>query len=495
MLEEDLRKWLNQKWVRVNTAGTIEGACGTSKRKDNPNRCLPLAKAKSLTKAQRKSTAIKKRKAGSTGKQFVKNTKSAKVTNESVDKLLQEYIGNELQVLKSFEFKNELPSDIFVDGKLISEIRDNLMNIAQQFIDSFDMTVVIEDIILTGSIANYNWSKYSDIDLHLIVDFDSTKKDKELLERYFYLKKSLWNNTYPIKVKGFDVELYVEDSNEKSKASGQYSVKNDKWIVEPNKLSIEIDYNKIYNKSLQFIKVINDLVNTNSNAKIRIEKIDRLKNKLKNYRKSGLDKDGEYSYENLVFKFLRRSGYLDKLVDLKKDLITKNYSMNESKAKPKRDRCYYRAVKSYGSKTSAYRSLAMAACRKGKIWKKKKVNECECSDNREDTIKDFVDFCADTMSINSPNIKLHTEPRDSVETTSFGGYIPHSETIEVVTHNRNMADILRTIAHELVHHKQNVSGMLHSKSGNDGSNHENQANAIAGVLMRVYGKNNPHIYE
>jgi predicted nucleotidyltransferase len=434
MLEEDLKKWLNQKWVRINTAGTIEGACGTSKRKDNPNRCLPLAKAKSLTKAQRKSTAIKKRKAGSTGKQFVKNTKSAKVTNESVDKLLQEYIGNELQVLKSFEFKNELPSDIFVDGKLIPEIRDNLMNIAQQFIDSFDMTVVIEDIILTGSIANYNWSKYSDIDLHLIVNFDSTKKDKELLERYFYLKKSLWNNTYPIKVKGFDVELYVEDSNEKSKASGQYSVKNDKWIVEPNKLSIEIDYNKIYNKSLQFIKVINDLVNTNSNAKIRIEKIDRLKNKLKNYRKSGLDKDGEYSYENLVYKFLRRSGYLDKLVDLKKDLITKNYSMNESKAKPKRDRCYYRAVKSYGNKTSAYRSLAMAACRKGKIWKKKKVNECGCSDNREDTIKDFVDFCADTMSINSPNIKLHTEPRDSVETTSFGGYIPHSETIEVVTH-------------------------------------------------------------
>lgn len=492
MLEEDLRKWLNQKWVRVNTAGNIEGSCGTSKRKANPNRCLPLAKAKSLTKAQRKSTAIKKKKAGSAGKQFVKNTKSAKVTNESVDKLIQEYIGNELQVLKSFEFKNELPSDIYIDGKLIPEIRDNLMKIAQQFIDSFDISVVVEDITLTGSVANYNWSEYSDIDLHLIIDFDNIKKDKELVERYFFLKKSLWNTTYPIKIKGFDVELYVEDSKEKSEASGQYSVKNNEWIIKPKKLSIDIDYNKIYNKSMQFIKLINDL----SNPKVQIDQIDRLKNKLKNYRKSGLVKSGEYSYENLVFKFLRRSGYLNKLVDLKRDFIINHYTMDESKAKPKRDRCYYRAVKSYGNKTSAYRSLAMAACRKGKIWKKKKVNEeCGCSDNREDTIKDFVDFCSDTMSINSPNIKLHTEPIDNVETTSFGGYTPQSETLEVVTHNRNMADILRTIAHELVHHKQNVSGMLHSKSGSDGSTHENQANAIAGVLIRVYGKNNPHIYE
>lgn len=495
MLEEDLRKWLNQKWVRINTSGNIEGSCGTSKRKSNPNRCLPLAKAKSLTKAQRKSTAIKKRKAGRTGKQFVKNTKSAEVTNESVDKLIQEYIGNELQVLKSFEFKNELSTDIFTDGKMIPEIRDNLLSIAQQFIDSLEIKIDAEDIILTGSVANYNWSKYSDIDLHLIVDFNKLKKDKELLERYFYLKKSIWNSTYPIKVKNFDVELYVEDLNELSVSSGQYSIKNDKWIVEPKKVSLDIDYNKIYDKSLQFTKVINDLVNSNANHTVRIEQINRLKDKLKNYRKSGLDKGGEYSYENLVYKFLRRSGYLDKLIDLKKDLIVKNYSIDESKNKPKRDRCYYRAVKSYGNKTSAYRSLAIAACRKGKIWKKKKMNECGCTDSRMDTIQDFVDFCTDTMNMDSPTIKLHTEPRDNVETTSFGGYIPHSETLEVVTYNRNLADILRTIAHELVHHKQNMSGMLHSSSGEDGSKHENQANAIAGVLMRVYGKNNPHIYE
>jgi Zn-dependent peptidase ImmA (M78 family) len=67
--------------------------------------------------------------------------------------------------------------------------------------------------------------------------------------------------------------------------------------------------------------------------------------------------------------------------------------------------------------------------------------------------------------------------------------------LEVVVHNRNLADILRTVAHELVHHKQNLAGMLNASSGQDGSKHENQANAIAGVLMRIYSKNNPHIYE
>ena len=236
MLDEDLRKWLNQKWVRINTSGNIEGPCGTSKRKSNPNRCLPLSKAKSLSKSQRKSTAVKKKKAGRTGKQFVKNTKSARVTNESVDILIQEYIGNELQVLKSFEFKNELSADIFSDGKMIPEIRENLLDIAQQFVDSLEIKIDIEDIVLTGSISNYNWSKYSDIDLHLIVDYSKLKKDKELLERYFYLKKSIWNSTYPIKVKNFDVELYVEDINDLTVASGQYSVKDDKWIKEPKNI-------------------------------------------------------------------------------------------------------------------------------------------------------------------------------------------------------------------------------------------------------------------
>jgi len=78
----ELKKWVKEKWVRIGTDGSIKGACGTSKNKKNPDRCLPLAKAKSLSKAERAKTARKKKRAGAKGKQFVSNTKKARVTTK-----------------------------------------------------------------------------------------------------------------------------------------------------------------------------------------------------------------------------------------------------------------------------------------------------------------------------------------------------------------------------------------------------------------------------
>ena len=75
----ELKKWLKEKWVRIGTDGSILGECGTSKNKKNPDRCLPLKKAQSLTKAERAKTARKKKRGGSKGNQFVSNTKKAKV--------------------------------------------------------------------------------------------------------------------------------------------------------------------------------------------------------------------------------------------------------------------------------------------------------------------------------------------------------------------------------------------------------------------------------
>ncbi len=86
---ESLRDWFKkEKWVRISSSGKIAGACGTSKNKKNPDRCLPKAKAQSLTKGQRAATAAKKKKAGSKGKTVVKNTKKAKVTKEDIRNLV-----------------------------------------------------------------------------------------------------------------------------------------------------------------------------------------------------------------------------------------------------------------------------------------------------------------------------------------------------------------------------------------------------------------------
>tara|TARA_R100000426_G_scaffold34828_1_gene28074 strand:- start:1818 stop:2186 length:369 start_codon:yes stop_codon:yes gene_type:complete len=76
-----LKQWLKQDWVRIGSDGSIKGPCGSSKDKKNPDRCLPRAKANSLSKSERATTARKKKRAGAKGKTVVPNTKSAKVSN------------------------------------------------------------------------------------------------------------------------------------------------------------------------------------------------------------------------------------------------------------------------------------------------------------------------------------------------------------------------------------------------------------------------------
>ena len=78
----ELKKWRDEKWVRIGIDGSIKGACGTSKDKKNPDRCLPLAKAKSMTKAERAKTGRKKKRAGRKGKTVVANTLAGRVTKK-----------------------------------------------------------------------------------------------------------------------------------------------------------------------------------------------------------------------------------------------------------------------------------------------------------------------------------------------------------------------------------------------------------------------------
>ena len=108
-------------------------------------------------------------------------------------------------------------------------------------------------------------------------------------------------------------------------------------------------------------------------------------------------------------------------------------------------------------------------------------------------MKRFVEYACGELNINEPQIHIINSPTYSQEYKSFGGYIPSEEKIMVVVHNRNMADILRTLAHELVHHMQNMNG--DELNGEDGSNIENEANAMAGVIMRKFGRENPEIFE
>jgi len=235
-----------------------------------------------------------------------------------VDELLED---SELdqKIVKSFYSKDTLSSDIFEDTdgsyKMHKGIRDKLLEISDAFIDFIGVDFFIEDVHLTGSLSNYNWSEYSDVDLHILTNFEDFDNQK-IIKEFF--------------VKGYDVELYVQDSNESHLSSGVYSLLNDKWIVEPKIGKQHIDEDLILKKGEEYAKIIEDLVKKSEQGKDVSNDVDDVKSKIKQFRQSGLESGGEYSYENLTFKLLRRNGYIQKLLDIKKGITNKKLSVSES---------------------------------------------------------------------------------------------------------------------------------------------------------------------
>tara|TARA_R110000744_G_scaffold370528_1_gene481137 strand:- start:290 stop:1033 length:744 start_codon:yes stop_codon:yes gene_type:complete len=236
-------------------------------------------------------------------------------------------------IISSFNVQEELNPDIwYYDGesyKMKPKIRVSLLDIVKDYTDFIDVELDIDDVTLTGSLANFNWSEFSDVDLHILTDFEG--KD-ELLKKYLDSRRIIWNSLRSVTTKGFDVEIYVQDNNEPHFASGVYSVLYNEWIVEPKQEEVTIDSKKILSKAKNWMSQI-DKIETNSkrvDPEEVLKDIDRFKSKIKKYRGSGLEDKGEYSYENLTFKFLRRNDYLKKLNDVRNSLIDKNLTLDEN---------------------------------------------------------------------------------------------------------------------------------------------------------------------
>jgi predicted nucleotidyltransferase len=241
-------------------------------------------------------------------------------------------------ILKSFMVRDKLNPEIWLtskkESKMKPEIRERLLDIANQFVEFLDVPVFVDDVIMTGSLANYNWSNYSDVDLHIIVDFTQFPEEQiELFQKLFTLKKILFNTNHDITIKNFEVELYAQDEKEIHTSSGVYSVLYDEWITKPEKINVKVDntvlMNKVKSWTEKIDEVIEDVKESNDLEKSK-EIIDKLKKKLKDYRGEGLSGDGEFSYENLVFKFLRRNGYIEKLYNFEDKLIDKSLSLENS---------------------------------------------------------------------------------------------------------------------------------------------------------------------
>ena len=205
-------------------------------------------------------------------------------------------------------YHNELNAKAWDNGQLRPEVRQRLLQIATIFIDYLDIpNFDALDIVLTGSIANYNYTRFSDFDLHVVTRYSDLRCD-DLAEAFYRAKKEVWNNQHDIMIRGHEVELYVEDVEQPPVSGGVYSVVNDRWIKRPSYNPPRIDDRAVNDKANDLMQRITKAIASNDTADI-----ERLRTKIRNMRRSGLDTAGEFGVENLAFKIVRNLGYLDKL--------------------------------------------------------------------------------------------------------------------------------------------------------------------------------------
>jgi len=206
-------------------------------------------------------------------------------------------MSNFQKIISSFSVRDTLNPKIWEnpndpkEATLKPKIRKGLMKIAEEFVDDLGDDVFVEDVFL-------------------MVD----------------LKKKIFNSKHNIKIYGYDVEVYAQGESDEHHSDGVFSIMNDEWIHKPEKKELKLNMSVLKNKIKCWTEKIDDAVE-DAKSTGKTEELKKLKEKLKDYRQSGLNKDGEFSYENLVFKFLRRSGHIGKLFDEKTKIKDKELSI------------------------------------------------------------------------------------------------------------------------------------------------------------------------
>lgn len=254
-----------------------------------------------------------------------------------INEMMDEIESSEIN-LKPFKPKNELEPHLWVDGKLDSRVRLKLLDIADDFIKTLNIKWVKPlDIVLTGSIANYNWSEFSDIDVHVIMDYDEVSPKREFVEKYFKTKRDEWSEAHDeLTIFGYPVEMFVEDSENPSDSSGVYSLNSNKWLVKPTDMK-EMESDPEYVKDVAAriitkIETLCDKIETETDTvKVRkaTDKLEKIYDYLKHARQKSLKEDGEMGFGNILWKIVKHMGYIEMLWDCFNTSYDKSNSLNE----------------------------------------------------------------------------------------------------------------------------------------------------------------------
>jgi len=210
------------------------------------------------------------------------------------------------------------------DGdQLDPTVAAKLKEIAAAFEEFIGIDLNVVDYTITGSNANYTWTEHSDLDLHLIVAGEVGEGAREL----FNAKKALWGEQHNITIKGLPVECYVQGQEEEHHSTGVYSIADSQWLVEPKKIKPEVDDSAVEAKKDSVIHDIETALLSKDLTRLRA-----VKEKITKMRKAGLERAGEWSVENLVFKILRNLGLIDEIADKIRELEDQELSLEQAQS-------------------------------------------------------------------------------------------------------------------------------------------------------------------
>ena len=365
-----------------------------------------------------------------------------------------------VKAINAVQFHSELNPKLWTKHKTLDpEVRYALLKIAKTFLGFINIEgVTLKDICFTGSNAAYAYTKFSDIDLHLIVDMHDSDKLAELYDA----KKSLWNLKHNLKIHGIPIEVYVQDSREAGFSNGVYSVLDDRWISEPLKVKADLDDVGVKNKYDKYVHLVKQQLKHGT-----VDSMNALRKDIKRMRQTGLAENGEFGVENITFKLVRNYGWIGRLMTKLNDLEDRELSLEQ-----------------------AANTLAEAC------WNLSPLMESR-QDRLElrDQAREFVEFAIECLELDRmPRVVFTNKVHVGDRQPSFGQFDPNNNHIMVSINGRHVMDVFRTLAHELVHYRQNLQDVLHDKSGETGSEHENEANAIAGVIMRKFATAKPDFF-
>lgn len=208
------------------------------------------------------------------------------------------------------------------DGpRLKIEVASKLKDIARAFEEFVGIELDVIDYTITGSNANFTWTEYSDLDLHLIIPGVPSDEQREL----FTAKKALWAEQHDITIRGLPVECYIQGADEPHHSTGVYSIVKDQWKVQPKKIKPSVDDSAIEAKKDALLAQIEQALLSKDLERLRV-----VKDKVTKMRKAGLARAGEWSVENLVFKILRNLGLIDQISDKIRELEDEQLSLEQA---------------------------------------------------------------------------------------------------------------------------------------------------------------------